>query len=672
MLSSRPAPPIAPRQGNILGFDSLPALLSFGALLLLLVGAPSQLSGFWPSTYDFWPQALFLLVGAAVALLMALSPEVPTRIGVTGGLLLAFLLWNVLSVFGSVYKHDSFLELARVFGALLTFFAVSALWTRQRAVWIVGAWLLGMLLSDGRLVFEFLQTRAAGQAGTFYNQNLLANALAMTLPVALVFPVLVRRQSKSGLTTTFSVLPLAIFSLGLLVTSSKGGFLAALVALLVTALLIWRAKASQLNTLVRSHRAAFLGGGLLCLVLFGLIAAKTVVPRLQAARGAQDNSTMFRAYIWRSTIDMAKAKPVAGFGPGSFPHVYPRFAQVGYTRSAHQSWTQIAAESGIPALLLLLAAIATALRLGWRKLKTADWPLAAGMTGAVVALLVHGCVDSGFQTTSIVILLAVALAVLAYEEKPVKESTARLNPFWLGATLLLALAGNQTQKAAAGEDIRFVANDFFQKGAPSVAVARGREATATDPGSARLWLNLGRWQEAAGEDGEAALQQAAQLQPTAAANWSNLARHAARVASPRDVETYYAKAVENNPIDTSLLLERASYRIQSKDGRGYDDLNKIISLWTQPYGRYQAVEQNVNLDFARATMLLASRLRNSGQQARLRELVTHALADCEKASGFAAQNEEMRRQLGGELSLDDNPDLQTLVAGLQQLQTALK
>jgi O-antigen ligase len=672
VLSSRPAPQPASREGNILGFDSLPALLSFAGLLLLLLGAPSNLSGSWPADYDFWPQALFLLLGAGVSLLLALSPNLKPQFNATTWLLSGFLIWNVLALPTSVYKHDSYLEVARVFGALFTFFAVSSLWRRDRAVWILGAWVLGMLWCDRVPIYEFLKFRGAGQAATFANQNMLANALAMTLPIAAILPLLVRRFTRLGAVVALACLPFCFCALGLLVTSSKGGLLAAMIGLLVTAVLIGRAKKAELGTAVRRNRAAFAGGALLLLLLFGFIGAKTVLPRLRSAGAAQDNSSVFRTYVWRSTWEMARAKPVTGFGPGSFPHVYPQFAYVSHTRHAHQSWSQIAAESGVPSLLLLLCAIAVALAAGAKRLKTQDWPLVAAMSGAVVALLVHGCVDSGFHTTSITIMLAVALAVLAQSDAPPKESAGRLNLFWLGATLLLAVAGNQTQKAAIGEDALDVATDFLKTGAPSMAIARAHEATASDPGSARLWLSLGRWQERGGENGEAALQTAAQLQPTGTFNWANLARHAARAGSPLDADKYYARALECSPLDTSLLLERAQYRLQSKDSRGYDDLKKLLALWDQPIGLYPPVEQIVNLDFARATLLFAPKLRQTGQTAELRSWVKRSLADCQRARSFAEQNAEMRRQTGGEFGSDENDDLETLASSLEQLQTALK
>jgi O-antigen ligase len=437
VLSSRPAPIADARDSSVLGADSLFANLSFGALLILLLSGPYELSGFWPATYDFWPQSLFLLLSAAVALLMALSPDLRPRLNTTAWLLLAFFGWNVAATLTSVYKHDSWLEVARLAGPLAVFFAVRVFYNRDRALWILGAWCLGMALVCVLPLADFAQTRFSRQTGTFYNANLFANALAMTLPVALVFPVLVGRRF-GGTTRVVAFLPFFICAMGLVVTSSKGGFVAAMLALLVTAALVWRAKNATIRAVVGRNRAAFAGGTIVLCLLFAVVASKTILPRLQQVRGTDDNSTMFRVYTWRGTLEMAQAAPLLGHGPASFPHVYPRYAQAGYTRSAHQSWLQIAAESGFVSLLLIFAAMGVALKNGLKQGRSPDWPLATGLTGALVALVAHGFFDSGWSATSILIFLAVSLAILSSlgsdkEEQSATISQSRLNPFWLGA-----------------------------------------------------------------------------------------------------------------------------------------------------------------------------------------------------------------------------------------------
>lgn len=666
MLLTRPAPSPATETES----PSLFSTLAFGALLALLLLAPAQLSGFWVTTYDFWPQALWLLLSAGVTFLLALSPEARPRFDAVSGLLLAFLSWCAVSLVGAVYRHDAWLEWARLAGALTPFFLIRALWSDKRGVWMVGAWVLGMTWVCFPALLNFAETRYPRQAGPFFHTNLFANALAMTLPMALVFPSLVARSSSNRAVRALSLAPFAICGLGLIVTSSKGGFAAALIGVSVAALAVWRAKPLQIRDFARRNRAVLTGAGLIFVLVFGAVGAKTILPRLQSARGADNNSTMFRAYVWRSTLDIARARPVLGFGPASFPHVYPRFAQVSYTRSAHQSWLQIAAENGAPALLLLLGAVGLALKIGLGRLKTSYWPYVAGAAGAVAAILVHGSVDAGLQTTSILILLSSALAFLTASETTPAPAQSRLSPAWIGATLLLAWGGNLTQKAASAQILTAEADQLIRKGASILAVPKAREATNLDPTSARAWSILGRAQAGSGEDGRAALQTAAGLQPTRGINWSNLARAAIQGGDVAQAEQFYARALEQDPRDTHLRLDRARFRLDSKNSAGYADLEAIWKLKTQPYGLYEPVESNVNLDYARATVLLAPELKRRRENARLQALVKSGLADCARARRFVASNEQMRRETG--LETGDDADLEPLAAALQALQTALR
>jgi hypothetical protein len=46
------------------------------------------------------------------------------------------------------------------------------------------------------------------------------------------------------------------------------------------------------------------------------------------------------------------ANPILGVGAGAFEWRYPRYASVGYTRAAHSTYLELAAEAGLPALAL--------------------------------------------------------------------------------------------------------------------------------------------------------------------------------------------------------------------------------------------------------------------------------------------------------------------------------
>src|SRR5690606_17829986 len=115
----------------------------------------------------------------------------------------------------------------------------------------------------------------------------------------------------------------------------------------------------------------------------------TLLPRIQTSLH-DDHSSMFRWFTWVATAKMAMAKPLFGWGAGGFPDIFPMFAIAGYTRSAHQSWLQLAAENGWPAMVILVVACGAAWRSGWRALGSSTYPLAAGALAGLAAFVVHG------------------------------------------------------------------------------------------------------------------------------------------------------------------------------------------------------------------------------------------------------------------------------------------
>ncbi|HTA77580.1 MAG TPA: O-antigen ligase family protein, partial [bacterium] len=71
-----------------------------------------------------------------------------------------------------------------------------------------------------------------------------------------------------------------------------------------------------------------------------------------------DPRAYFRVEIWRSALHMVMAQPLWGFGPGTFGDIYPIYRS-GFlwntaTDVAHNEYLQVAAECGIPALILTL------------------------------------------------------------------------------------------------------------------------------------------------------------------------------------------------------------------------------------------------------------------------------------------------------------------------------
>ena len=658
MRSSRAAPI---EKTGALGFDSLFGLLAWGGALILLLISPTEIAGYWPGDYNFWPQSLFSLLLAGVALLLAIARlPVPKFDGVALCLSL-FLGWCLLSVLTGTYAQDAWLELARVTLALAFFFLVRAFPLRSQKLGLIAAAVVGVSVVGGEALLNFVATRDPRQFGTFFNPNIFANALAVALPLAIGLPLALWNITRNRNFAIIGALPFFVVLPALAVTSSKGGLLAAFVGCLVAVFALRASRPAAFKTAFRKVLPAVLILGF----VFGALAAKTVGPRLLAARGADNNSTMFRTYLWRGTLRMIEVKPLVGFGPGAFSGSFPRYALADTARSSEQSWLQIAAESGVPALLFLLAAFVLAFRNGWKSRREDGWALRAAAMGALVAMIVHGCVDSGWSATPIVIVLALALGILqAPSEAGADAATPRgnLNFGWIGATLLLALAGLGAQQAAQGQNNYEESLRLMKSGSRAQALQLAQEAVDASPGSSRFWSNLGYVQSATGVDGDAALQRSIVLQPDRAANYLTLARVAQANNRPDLYEKWMALALERQPKSSYFLLNRAQFRLEHKDARGYDDLNALMQLWDAPYGRYPALADQVNLDFARGVALLAPRLKQTGQSKSARQLIARALKDVARAREIAPRNRAMAAAVGGSSALDlyeDANDLQT-------------
>ena len=224
-------------------------------------------------------------------------------------------------------------------------------------------------------------------------------------------------------------------------------------------------------------------------------------------------------------------------------------------------------------------------------------------------------------------MVSLALALCAPDDDSAPTSERRgLNWPFLGATLVLLLAGYGTQQVAGGEDLRSLAKQNLKMGVPAPQI---ESALATDPGSARLWNFAARAAQPSDRaTWEARFQKAIALQPDNAAHPHAYASQLASLPAPtpadlKQIDELYDRAVELDPLNSSLRIERGRWRFDHKDRRAFDDFAFVLDEWDAPYGKYPALgrDLDVNLDFARAVLALAPRLKTGG---RLQPLVERA------------------------------------------------
>jgi len=157
--------------------------------------------------------------------------------------------------------------------------------------------------------------------------------------------------------------------------------------------------------------AALAGFLVLVLLLVGFDAGI----RARARSGFDLAANVGRTEIWRANLDMARERPLLGWGYGNYKYVrqpfYDRYADVDTTAHAHNDFLQMLVDGGVLALVAFLALFVVLVRAGlrgYRAMREADEPtrsLALATTLAVVGFLVGGLTQYNFGDAEVVIYL---------------------------------------------------------------------------------------------------------------------------------------------------------------------------------------------------------------------------------------------------------------------------
>lgn len=209
----------------------------------------------------------------------------------------------------------------------------------------------------------------------FFDPNVYGRFLALVMLALAAVAIWTRRPRRLAV----AVVMLAILWGGLLLTFSQSSFAALLAGLAVLAALRWSAHWAVGLTVAAAAVAAVV-----------LIAVPGVLGvRLDGARGL-NHATDGRVSLVRGGVSLFTARPLAGWGAGSFSHEYRVQRKASNARALSASHTTpitIAAEQGAIGLLAYLAVLVAALSVllpGARRR-----PARAALAAAFLALIVH-------------------------------------------------------------------------------------------------------------------------------------------------------------------------------------------------------------------------------------------------------------------------------------------
>lgn len=469
----------------------LPLLLAAPVLLAPVLFVPEE--GQWQGLRWFLAQAVGLALLAYLAVRARGSIREAGAFFRTGPNLPILLLfaWAAISFCTSAPpsgrgRDMALVELLRLGTGATLYFAVAYGNTRRSAL---NAWsriLLGCaaLAALAGLVTS-TQQEIGWATGAYANPQLLAGFLVLLLPFAVVYAL----QGRMDLRRVLATVALVFVVGALLVTRNRSAWLGSLAGLVLIAGLWLRTTpfselARQRHRWMTTLIIAAVGAGL-------FVAFKPDTGSLVEARAAtllapgQEPSFQWRLRMWAAGWEMVKARPLAGWGVGSFPRLVgeyaaeaPAAAQVeeagpSLASVPHNEYVQLGAELGLVGLLLYLAVFFGFFRLSLRFSGATESEtrrrLVIACTAAVAAQSIDALGNPAWRFGDVAPLFWLVLglgvaATRAHEErdpisaaKPVETGPRPRLPMWrwswqiaslvcalgLGASAFGATVGNQ-------------------------------------------------------------------------------------------------------------------------------------------------------------------------------------------------------------------------------------
>ncbi|MFZ4557434.1 MAG: IctB family putative bicarbonate transporter, partial [Pseudanabaena sp.] len=243
------------------------------------------------------------------------------------------------------------------------------------------------------------------------NPNLFAGYLMPALPLGAIAAIYWQSWGMKAI----GVITAILGAFCITQSQSRGGLmgLAAESFVIVLLLVYWWGKRLPKWTLPTVF------GGTAGAIALGTILVPTLRKRVGSIFGTEDSSNAFRVNVWMSVLNMIKAKPILGIGPGNkaFNLVYPQYQRSGYSALGTYSVPlEITVETGIVGVICYGWLIFTIFRQGWialnrlRSDRDASGLWIIGAIATLAGMMVHGLVDTVWYRPQVQLLWWLAIA----------------------------------------------------------------------------------------------------------------------------------------------------------------------------------------------------------------------------------------------------------------------
>ena len=250
--------------------------------------------------------------------------------------------------------------------------------------------------------------------GPYVNHNHYAGIMELLAPFPLVLSMMEELTPPKRVLLAFA----GVFMASTIFLSlSRGGMTGFGFEVVFLAAVLWWKNAS------RRSAAIFATVCLLIMIFLLWLGGKSLVQRFVSFK-TDEASYHSRLQIARDSIPMIEARPLMGWGLGTFTTVYPKYrsfyASV-FVNAAHNDYVQVLAETGALGLLAVLGFVAVVYVCGFRKLRGRGLNLTQAATLAallgVTGILVHSFVDFNLQipANAATFYVVSAIAAAAYQ-----------------------------------------------------------------------------------------------------------------------------------------------------------------------------------------------------------------------------------------------------------------
>ncbi len=308
-----------------------------------------------------------------------------------------------------------------------------------RASWLVIAILVGTFTSVllGALQvssadplqspwYLYQRTNHGVATGFFANSNHMATLLIVSVPLLFALVAELRKRAQNAR----AVSAIMMLAGGSMLVLLAGILLSASLAVLLLGLPVILFSATLLMGEGRRLRGPLIAAGLVSIAGMG---AAFLTPLPDDLVSSNQTSFESRRDIWSDTFPAIGDHITLGTGVGSFVRVYSFYEDHSavtqtFINHAHNDYLEIALETGIPGLLLLVAFFlwwgSRAVPI-WRSRAVDRYAVAASIASG--AILIHSIVDYPLRTAAIASIMAACLAKMA---RPRVQESAETQDLW--------------------------------------------------------------------------------------------------------------------------------------------------------------------------------------------------------------------------------------------------